>query len=66
MQGGILIDKGIIKAIGSVARLESYSIDRARLTEVDAQGAWVTPGLVDLHSHLGVESVPSLSGEGPF
>jgi hypothetical protein len=29
---------------------------------VDAHGRWLTPGLVDIHSHLGVNSAPSLSG----
>lgn len=26
----------------------------------DAHGAWVTPGLVDFHSHMGVLSFPLL------
>ncbi|GAA5993130.1 hypothetical protein JCM10908_001303 [Rhodotorula pacifica] len=28
---------------------------------VDAQGAWITPGIFDMHSHLGVDAQPSLS-----
>ncbi|GAA5972136.1 hypothetical protein JCM8115_007136 [Rhodotorula mucilaginosa] len=31
-------------------------------TVVDAQGAWITPGIFDMHSHLGVDAQPSLSG----
>ncbi|KWU41045.1 hypothetical protein RHOSPDRAFT_27892, partial [Rhodotorula sp. JG-1b] len=30
-------------------------------TVVDAQGAWITPGIFDMHSHLGVDAQPSLS-----
>ncbi|KAG9226462.1 hypothetical protein CCMSSC00406_0005871 [Pleurotus cornucopiae] len=29
---------------------------------IDVKGAWITPGLVDLHSHIGVSSLPQLSG----
>jgi imidazolonepropionase-like amidohydrolase len=29
----------------------------------DLDGAWVTPGLVDLHSHIGVHSSPLARGE---
>ncbi|KAF9006581.1 carbohydrate esterase family 9 protein [Cyathus striatus] len=58
--GDILVDKGIIKRIGKVTQRE---IDNTpNLTVVEANGAWVTPGLVDLHSHLGVLSAPVLSG----
>jgi hypothetical protein len=32
------------------------------LETVDVQGKWVTPGIVDAHSHLGVGSAPQLSG----
>jgi imidazolonepropionase-like amidohydrolase len=30
-------------------------------TEIDAQGRWVTPGLIDVHSHLGVYASPGMS-----
>ena len=33
--------------------------DEQRVRKVG--GVWVTPGLADLHSHLGVMSAPSLS-----
>lgn len=42
------------------------SIDMNMLDVHDLQGAWVTPGLVDLHSHIGVESAPSLGGRRTF
>ncbi|KDR75829.1 hypothetical protein GALMADRAFT_248549 [Galerina marginata CBS 339.88] len=58
--GDILLDQGLIKEFGTVKQsvLDSYK----DLVVVDAGGAWVTPGIVDLHSHLGVDSAPSLRG----
>ena len=29
--------------------------------EVDASGKWITPGIIDIHSHMGVYSAPSVS-----
>ncbi|KAI0692924.1 composite domain of metallo-dependent hydrolase [Cerioporus squamosus] len=56
VRGDILLDGGIIKEIGN-SDLESEDV-----AHVDAQGKWVTPGIVDLHSHLGVYSMPALDG----
>ncbi|KAF8161153.1 carbohydrate esterase family 9 protein [Crassisporium funariophilum] len=60
VQGDLLIAGGLIKEIGTVKRsiLDQY----ADLVVVDAGGAWITPGIVDLHSHLGVDSAPALRG----
>ncbi|THU91950.1 composite domain of metallo-dependent hydrolase [Dendrothele bispora CBS 962.96] len=60
-RGDVLIDKGIIKAIGRIDEsrvLEEYGF----VEKVDANGAWLSPGIVDLHSHLGVDSSPPLQG----
>ncbi|KAJ6570161.1 carbohydrate esterase family 9 protein [Mycena vulgaris] len=60
--GDILIDKGLIKGVGhfgSAALLKAYGAD---LVVVDAKGAWVTPGIVDLHSHMGNYASPGLEG----
>ncbi|KAG6903044.1 hypothetical protein C0995_007477 [Termitomyces sp. Mi166 len=59
--GDLLLDKGIIKEVGDVsqATIDMYS---QQLVVVDAGGAWVSPGIVDMHSHLGVDSAPSLNG----
>ncbi|GLB33967.1 putative amidohydrolase [Lyophyllum shimeji] len=61
IHGNIFLDKGIVKSIGKVPQ---YVLDRAgpNVTVLDAKGAWVTPGLVDLHSHLGLLSAPVLAG----
>ncbi len=47
---------------GKVAEIsEGRSIKtNAELTTLDAKGKWVTPGLIDIHSHLGVYASPGL------
>lgn len=69
IEGDILLDKGIIKSIGhldvaSASDLLGYSNSEyaSRLVVVDAEGAWVTPGIVDVHSHLGDYSSPAMQG----
>ncbi|KAJ6469475.1 hypothetical protein C8R45DRAFT_1055168 [Mycena sanguinolenta] len=57
IRGDILLDKGLIKKI-STFDLRSYR----DVVVLDAAGAWVSPGIVDLHSHLGVDSAPALNG----
>ncbi|KAF8897044.1 carbohydrate esterase family 9 protein [Gymnopilus junonius] len=61
LNADILLDKGLIKGIGHLrdASLRVYGKD---LDVVDARGSWVTPGIVDVHSHLGDASSPALSG----
>ncbi|KAG1808290.1 composite domain of metallo-dependent hydrolase [Suillus subaureus] len=59
-QGDILLDKGIIKFVGHA---NPGMFNKLKdLVTLDAGGSWVTPGIVDLHSHLGVDSAPALSG----
>ncbi|EIW83128.1 hypothetical protein CONPUDRAFT_164126 [Coniophora puteana RWD-64-598 SS2] len=60
--GDVYLDNGIVKSAGQLdlAFLENvYSQD---IEVLDAQGAWVTPGIVDVHSHIAVESSPGLNG----
>ncbi|KIO30758.1 hypothetical protein M407DRAFT_20283 [Tulasnella calospora MUT 4182] len=61
IRGDILLEGGLIKAVGSVPKklLAKFGDD---LVQMDVNGAWVTPGIFDLHSHLGVGSVPELRG----
>jgi hypothetical protein len=64
--GDVLLDKGLVVAVGYIP---SSFLDGARqsarseIRVKDLGGAWVTPGLVDLHSHLGVSSAPILRGQ---
>jgi imidazolonepropionase-like amidohydrolase len=56
----------LVVAVGYIPPnlLESVSqVDGLEVIVEDVGGAWITPGLVDLHSHLGVLSAPGLSGE---
>ncbi|KAG6828905.1 hypothetical protein H0H92_006356 [Tricholoma furcatifolium] len=64
--GDILLDKGVVVSIGRVSRDTLVRVKAAspakRIDVVDAEGRWVTPGIVDLHSHLGLSSAPYLKG----
>ena len=51
--GAILMDNNKIVAIGE-------DIDTSDANVIDAQGKWVTPGIIDIHSHMGVYPAPSL------
>ncbi|KAH8116645.1 composite domain of metallo-dependent hydrolase [Phellopilus nigrolimitatus] len=61
IEGDILLDTGIIKAVGTVEEALLQQLDHA-VEIIDADGAWITPGIVDLHSHLGLLSAPKLNG----
>ncbi|TFY54437.1 hypothetical protein EVJ58_g8865 [Rhodofomes roseus] len=58
--GDVYLDKGIIKAFGDIP--ETLYTERNDVVVYDAEGAWVTPGLVDLHSHVGLLSAPLMRG----
>jgi imidazolonepropionase-like amidohydrolase len=67
LRGDVFIDKGIIQGVGNINfRALGLNVDdmvaRGQLNVVDAHGAWVTPGIVDPHSHLGDASSPALDG----
>lgn len=61
IDGDVLIDKGIIKSVGKIP-MSLFDERNGSVNWFDAGGAWLTPGLVDLHSHIGVGSAPSLRG----
>ncbi|ORZ24343.1 hypothetical protein BCR42DRAFT_402733 [Absidia repens] len=56
VDGDILIQDGLIKAVGN-----NISYNQNVTTILDAEQRVVTPGIVDMHSHMGVESLPSLN-----
>ncbi|KAL5507656.1 hypothetical protein ACEPAH_7112 [Sanghuangporus vaninii] len=61
IKGDILLDKGLIQAVGRI-NYEDINILHDDLTIIDANGAWVSPGIIDLHSHIGDDPAPELSG----
>ncbi len=59
--GQRLDNASLLLAGGKVADLAEGAIDASvDVTTIDAKGRWVTPGLIDVHSHLGVYASPSL------
>jgi imidazolonepropionase-like amidohydrolase len=53
-RGSILLRDGKVAAVGA-------SVDApAGVTVVDGTGKWVTPGIIDPHSHLGVYAAPGV------
>ena len=52
----VLLADGHIQAVGK----NLAAPDGARI--VDAHGKWVTPGIIDIHSHLGVYATPAIEG----
>ncbi|KAI0638507.1 composite domain of metallo-dependent hydrolase [Trametes polyzona] len=61
--GDIFLDNGLVRGIGYIP--EALYEDRDT-DVVDAHGGWVTPGLVDMHTHLGVLSMPVMTGALDF
>ncbi|KAL5535942.1 hypothetical protein ACEPAF_4036 [Sanghuangporus sanghuang] len=63
--GDVFFNGGIIKQI-----LSDFSQTNALfllnkeldINIIDANGAWLTPGIVDVHSHIAVDSAPELNG----
>ncbi|KAK0458000.1 carbohydrate esterase family 9 protein [Desarmillaria tabescens] len=60
VRGDLLMDKGLVKKVGDIdAEMDVFG---GELDVQDVGGAWVSPGIVDLHSHLGVCSSPDFNG----
>lgn len=65
VHGDILMDKGLIKSVGHLSLQELDSL-QDNLVTVDLDGKWVTPGLIDMHSHIGVSPAPQLAGSEDY
>ena len=53
-RGSVLLQNGKIVAVGQNVNAP------ADVLSVDASGKWVTPGIIDTHSHLGVYPAPAI------
>jgi hypothetical protein len=47
------VDNGAIRFEGGKVTAVGASVDTAGATLIDGAGKWVTPGIIDIHSHLG-------------
>lgn len=52
--GSILLQNGKVSAVGQTVTAPADAV------VIDATGKWVTPGLIDTHSHLGVYAAPGI------
>lgn len=55
--GSVLLRDGVIVAVGKEVPAD------ASATVIDGRGKYVTPGLIDTHSHLGVYAAPGTQAE---
>ncbi len=53
-RGAILLQGGKIAAIGQTVNAPAGAM------VIDAEGKWVTPGIIDTHSHMGVYAAPGI------
>ena len=53
-RGSLLLQNGKVAAVGQDVNAPAGAV------VVDATGKWVTPGVIDTHSHLGVYSAPGI------
>ncbi len=54
--GAILMSDGVIQAVGKKGKVK---LPGGKGEKIDASGKYVTPGIIDAHSHLGVYPSPS-------
>lgn len=53
--GEVLLENGKVAAVG-------VTVGRPRgVVVIDANGKWITPGIIDVHTHLGVYTLPQTS-----
>ncbi len=57
-KGAVLIEDGKIKAVGTDLKAPDGA------ATIDAAGKWVTPGIIDNHSHLGAYPSPGVDSHG--
>jgi len=56
-QGSVLMVDGKVAAVGKDLVLDPAQ----KYQTVDASGKWLTPGIIDVHSHLGVYPTPAVA-----
>lgn len=59
---GVWLEGGVVRRVGDEDDMQELLAGDKDVDKVDLHGAWVTPGIVDVHAHLGVDPLPSLVG----
>ena len=59
-EGNELINTDLIIKDGKVVAIGIDLPSSDDLKEIDASGKWITPGIIDIHSHMGVYPAPSV------
>nr|WP_206362061.1 amidohydrolase [Sphingomonas montana] len=59
-EGGRIDDGSVLFADGKVVEVGQTIAAPAGTTVIDGRGKWVTPGIIDIHSHLGDYPSPSV------
>jgi imidazolonepropionase-like amidohydrolase len=59
-EGNELIDTDLIIKDGKVVAIGVDLPSSGDLEEIDATDKWITPGIIDIHSHMGVYPAPSV------
>ncbi|WP_238147179.1 amidohydrolase [Rhizorhabdus dicambivorans] len=55
------IDRGsVLFADGKIVQVGQQIVPPAGATVIDGTGKWVTPGIIDVHSHLGASAAPRI------
>ncbi|MCR9269459.1 MAG: amidohydrolase [Hyphomonadaceae bacterium] len=62
--GGELVGGDVLLVDGKVSEVAEEIAAPDGATVINANGKWVTPGIIDNHSHLGVYPSPSVSAHG--
>ncbi|KAI9060293.1 composite domain of metallo-dependent hydrolase [Trametes sanguinea] len=62
VHGDILLSNGLIQAMSNIS--QRLLIANDNVTVIDAAGAWLTPGVIDLHSHMSISPAPAMKGTG--
>lgn len=58
---GTYLESGDIYISNNKIKLVGTNLDApTNVSVIDAKGKWVTPGIIDIHSHMGVYPAPSL------
>lgn len=63
-RGGVLQPGSVLLVDGRIAAVGANLAAPVGARVIDARGKWITPGIIDVHSHLGAAPQPSVRGHG--